>query len=183
MMARRAYMNLQRKSEIIKRCKVFIKCLDQAYSAFHKPECTLLNLITLAVRPSGSLASLNTYAHSSVSNSFSPNVLTFISRRSFPTSSTHLNLHLAILLLPSRLLPILSTPLPLLGFSTIRLFYGVEFVRLKLQPGDPFVSGVSTLTRLAWETLQQQRYRPHSDQDHLTTQAPPLSQRVITSVG
>jgi len=35
---------------------------------------------------------------------------------------------------------------------------------------------VSTLTCLAWETLQQQRYRPHSDQDHVTTQAPPLRQ-------
>ena len=153
MMARRAYMNLQRKSEIIKWYTVFIIWLDQACSAFHKTKCTLLNLITLDVRPSGSQASLNTYTHSSLSNSFPPNLLTFISRRSFPTSSIHLHQGLPILLLPSGLLPILSTPRPLLGFSTIRLFYGVEFVRLKLQPGDPFVSWLSTLTCPAWENL------------------------------
>jgi hypothetical protein len=44
------------------------------------------------------------------------------------------------------------------------------------QPGYPFLSGSSPLTCPAWEIYQQLRYRQHSSQDNMTTQAPPLRQ-------
>jgi hypothetical protein len=46
-------------------------------------------------------------------------------------------------------------------------------------PGYPYLSGSSSLTCLAWETLPVACsicYCQHSSQDHLTTQAPPLHQ-------
>jgi hypothetical protein len=50
------------------------------------------------------LASLTTDAHSSLSTAFCRQLLTFISRRSFSTISSHLNLGLPFFLLPSGLL-------------------------------------------------------------------------------
>ena len=53
--------------------------------------------------PRTALATLNTGAHSSLSTAVCHRLLTFISRRSFSTSSTHINLGLPLLPLPSGL--------------------------------------------------------------------------------
>jgi len=55
----------------------------------------------LALRPSESLALFNYECRFSLSTAFSCHLLTFISCRSFSTSSNHLNLGFRLLLLPS----------------------------------------------------------------------------------
>jgi len=59
-------------------------------------------LLTAWLRgPVRALTSLITYAHLSLFTAFCRHLLTFISRTSFCTSSTHLSLGLPFLLLPS----------------------------------------------------------------------------------
>jgi len=67
-------------------------------------DITCLITYSLALRPSESLDPLITDTHSSLSTAFCRHLLTFYSRRSFPTYSSHLNLVLPLLLLPSGLL-------------------------------------------------------------------------------
>ena len=69
--------------------------------------------------PLRALASWITDAHSSLSTAFCHHLLNFISRRSFSTSSSHLNLCLPLLPLLSGLLPnIFLTVLPWTTFTT-----------------------------------------------------------------